>query len=84
MTTEAGKISGSFEAIKTQTRKHPAAASVVAAVVGIVGAVQGFGSVQDFLDTRYQKREDAAVQAARSDEILRRLERIENKLDGIK
>lgn len=81
---DAGKISGSFEAIKTGTKKHPAAVSVVAAVVGIVGSIQGFGTVQDFFDSRYQKREDAAAMAARSDEILRRLDRIESKLDGIK
>ena len=77
---QPGKISGSFQAIQASTKKHPALATI-AAIAGIVASVQGFGTVQGFLDSRYQTREEAAILQATNAEFLRRLDRIENKID---
>lgn len=79
---EEGNISGSFKAIQTSTKKHPALATI-AAIAGIVASVQAFGAVQGVLDSRYQKREDAAVLQATNTEVLRRLDRLETKIDQL-
>lgn len=53
-------------------------------VLGMVFAIsQGASVAQGLLDSRYQKREDAAKSDAMASEIIRRLERMESKLDRL-
>lgn len=55
-------------------------ASVVLAA--IFGASQAISGVQALLDSRYSKREELTRVEVLSGEILRRLDRIEKKIDG--
>lgn len=55
-------------------------ASVVLAA--IFGASQAISGVQTLLDSRYSKREELTRVEVLSGEILRRLDRIEKKIDG--
>lgn len=55
-------------------------ASVVLAA--IFGASQAISGVQVLLDSRYSKREELTRVEVLSGEILRRLDRIEKKIDG--
>ena len=58
----------------------PLTASVVLAA--IFGASQAISGVQALLDSRYSKREELTRVEVLSGEILRRLDRIEKKIDG--
>lgn len=55
-------------------------ASVVLAA--IFGASQAISGVEALLDSRYSKREELTRVEVLSGEILRRLDRIEKKIDG--
>lgn len=50
-------------------------------LAAIFGASQAISGVQTLLDSRYSKREDLTRVESLSGEILRRLDRIEKKID---
>ena len=56
------------------------ASVVLAALFGVSQAVSG---VQDLLDSRYSKREELTRVEAQNVDILRRLDRMEAKLDAL-
>ena len=70
------------ESVLLQTSKRPSVSiSVSVILASLFGASQGISAIQDFLDTRYSKREELTRTQTLSEEILRRLDRIEKKLD---
>jgi hypothetical protein len=56
------------------------ASVVLAALFGVSQAVSG---IQDLLDSRYSKREELTRVEAQNVDILRRLDRMEAKLDAL-
>lgn len=56
------------------------ASVVLAALFGVSQAVSG---VQDLLDSRYSKREELTRVEAQNVDILRRLDRMEAKIDAL-
>lgn len=71
----------SLEAMQA-VKEAPLGLTASVVLAAIFGASQAISGVQALLDSRYSKREELTRVEVLSGEILRRLDRIEKKIDG--